>query len=188
MLIWTCAVLNSHPSPSPRCPPSNIRYLCENYKHDNSKNLKDHNQGYLTFSEITENYQSLMSPNNSNVTLLPTDLWTYIITILPILDVVRDVWERKSTADIALYEKYMSTRRIENKSAMTKIKQRTEASIIIPVIEDLITIVRREERESAYLELQRSKRLSLELNKAHVTRLMDLDYFIKHLKRVVAHK
>ena len=66
-----------------------------------------------------------MSPNNSNVTLLPTDLWTYIITILPILDVVRDVWERKSTADIALYEKYMSTRRIENKSAMTKIKQRT---------------------------------------------------------------
>ena len=111
-----------------------------------------------------------------------------IITILPILDVVRDVWERKSTADIALYEKYMSTRRIENKSAMTKIKQRTEASIIIPVIEDLITIVRREERESVYSELQRSKRLSLELNKKHVTRLMALDYFIKHLKRVVAHK
>ena len=78
---------------------------------------------------------------------------------------VRDVWERKSTADIALYEKYMSTRRIENKSAMTKIKQRTEASIIIPVIEDLITIVLQEERESAYSELQRSKHLSLELKK-----------------------
>ena len=90
-----------------------------------------------------------MNPNNSNVTLLSTNLWTYIITILPILDVARDVWERKSTAEIALYEKYMSTRRIENKSAMTKIKQRTEVSIIIPVIEYLITIVLREERESA---------------------------------------
>ena len=105
-----------------------------------------------------------------------------------LLDVIRDVWSKKSGSDIAILESYFVTRDIQPKSTLHKLRYRREATALLPLVESLVKTVRHDEKQTAFSQLEKTRKISLETNKKHSIRLAALNQLLIHIKNVLSAK